>query len=91
MALRLNGETKQLLYIPGGFAHGFPVLSDKAVFSYKVYAYYHRESERTLDWNDKGLNIEWTLSEQKIQLTEKDRNGIPWEQLHQFEEAQWEA
>ena len=91
VVVRLNGESKQLFYIPRGFAHGFLVMSDKAVFSYKVDSYYHQESEWTLDWNDKRLKIEWPLNEQEIQLSEKDRNGMPWEKLNFCNKSQWEA
>ena len=91
VAVRLNGENKQLFYIPRGFAHGFLVMRDKAVFSYKVDSYYHYESERTLNWNDKELKIKWPLTEQEIQLSEKDGNGMPWEKLSLKKKTDWEA
>ena len=90
VAVRLNGETKQLLYIPRGFAHGFLVMNEKAVFSYKVDSYYHHLSERSLDWNDKELKINWPLKVNEIQLSKKDSNGIPWEKLSFFEKSEWE-
>ena len=90
VALRLNGELKQLFYIPKGFAHGFLVMSKKAVFSYKVDSYYHPLSERSLNWNDKELKINWPLNEYEIQLSKKDFNGISWEKLCFFEKKEWE-
>ena len=91
VALKINGKQKQMLYVPRGFAHGFLVLSENAVISYKVDAYYHPESERTLDWKDKTLNIKWPLSESEIFLSEKDKNGTPWRKLPQFDQKQWES
>jgi dTDP-4-dehydrorhamnose 3,5-epimerase len=91
VALKINGKQKQMLYVPRGFAHGFLVLSENAVISYKVDAYYHPESERTLDWKDKTLNIKWPLAESEIFLSEKDKNGTPWRKLPQFDQKQWES
>ena len=53
----LTAENHHQLWIPVGFAHGFLVLSEKAVFSYKVDSYYHPPSERSLSWNDKEIKI----------------------------------
>jgi len=90
VALRLNGEMKQLLYIPRGFAHGFLVMSEKAVFSYKVDSYYYPPSERSLNWNDNELKIRWPLKENQIQLSKKDINGMSWEKISFFEKTEWE-
>ena len=91
VALKLNGEQKQMLYVPRGFAHGFLVLSEQAVFSYKVDAYYNPRSEQTLNWNDKGFNIKWPLAVSDILLSEKDQNGISWEKMPLFDKKDWEA
>lgn len=58
----LNDETKEQLYIPVGFAHGFLVLSEEAVVQYKVSAPYSKEHERGIIWNDSDLQIPWGVS-----------------------------
>jgi dTDP-4-dehydrorhamnose 3,5-epimerase len=71
---RLSAANNRLLWIPPGFAHGFYVLSDAAVFQYKCTDYYAPEFERAIRWNDAELGIEWPLIEgrQPI-LSERDR------------------
>ena len=59
-------------YIPEGFAHGFVVLSDTAVFSYKCDNYYMKESERGLIYNDSELNINWQLDKENLKISKKD-------------------
>jgi len=59
--VRLNSELKQQLYVPPGFAHGYCVLSETALFSYKCTEYYHPEDEYSLLWNDPDLGIEWPV------------------------------
>jgi dTDP-4-dehydrorhamnose 3,5-epimerase len=73
--LELNGESKKQLFIPRGFAHGFSVLSETAVFSYKCDNYYNRESERSINLNDPGLGIDWKLGNSAPLVSEKDRNA----------------
>lgn len=58
----LTGEGKEQLYVPPGFAHGFCVLSDTALFQYKCTDKYSPESERGIIWNDKTLNICWPVN-----------------------------
>ncbi|MEZ4739271.1 MAG: dTDP-4-dehydrorhamnose 3,5-epimerase [Flavobacteriales bacterium] len=57
--VRLDGSTKELLWIPPGFAHGFVALEDRTIFAYKCTAYYQPSAERTILWNDPELGIEW--------------------------------
>src|SRR5690606_25959925 len=71
--VELSPENKLQLYVPRGFGHGFSVLSETAVFSYKCDNFYHKESEGSVIWNDKDLNIDWKLPENDILLSEKDR------------------
>ena len=59
--VELNEETKNQLWIPPGFAHGFSVLSDSAVFSYKCSSIYNKQSERAILFNDSSLNIDWKV------------------------------
>lgn len=58
----LDAEKQNQFYIPEGFAHGFYVLSDTAVFTYKCTDFYHPEDEGGLMWNDTEINIDWKLS-----------------------------
>lgn len=69
----LSGENKKQFFIPRGFAHGFVVLSDKAVFSYKVDNYYNPDYDDGIIYNDKEVNINWEISENEIKLSEKDK------------------
>lgn len=69
----LSAENKTQLFVPKGFGHGFVVLSETAVFSYKVDGYYHAESDSGIIWNDSDLNIDWQIDIGKISLSEKDK------------------
>jgi len=70
--VELTPENKLQLYVPRGFGHGFSVLSETAIFAYKCDNFYNKESEGSVIWNDKDLNIDWKLPEEVIQLSEKD-------------------
>lgn len=72
----LSEENKKLFYIPEGFAHGFLVLSDEAIFNYKCTNFYSPEYEGGIMWNDPAINIEWPIEGIKnILLSEKDKNN----------------
>ncbi len=71
--VELTAENKRQFYIPRGFAHGFSVLSDIAIFTYKCDNFYNKESEGGILWNDTDLNIDWKLPIEVIQLSEKDK------------------
>ena len=73
VAVELSAENKRQLYIPRGFAHGFVVLSDEAVFSYKVDNYYNFEAERGIIYSDSFINIDWNIDNSDIKLSEKDK------------------
>lgn len=70
----LSNENHKQLYIPKGFAHGFYTLSDKAIINYKCDKYYCPEAEDGITWDDKDINIEWPIIDNKIILSEKDSN-----------------
>lgn len=72
VSLELSEDNKLQLFIPRGFAHGFIVLSDNAIFSYKCDNFYNKESEGGIIYNDKDLNIDWVLSESEYIVSEKD-------------------
>lgn len=74
-AIKLSEENKLQLFIPRGFAHGFIVLSEKAVFQYKCDNYYMPEHEGALLWSDPALGIDWLLPEDEIVLSEKDKHN----------------
>ncbi len=68
----LSEDNKKMLFIPGGFAHGFVVLSDEAELLYKAGGEYSPESERGILWSDKDLNINWGIDFEPV-LSEKDK------------------
>lgn len=72
---RLSAQTKNMLWVPAGFAHGFCVLSDFAEVLYKATDFYAPEHERSIAWNDPELKIEWPLSGPPI-LSRKDAAGL---------------
>lgn len=71
VAFKLSDVSKRLLYIPEGFAHGFSVLSDEAIVSYKCSDYYNKEGERGIRWDDPLIRIHWDVA--RPILSEKDR------------------
>ena len=74
VTVELTGDNKKQLFVPRGFAHGFSVLSETAVFAYKVDNAYAPEYDFGIRWNDKDLNIDWGLDESEVKLSEKDKN-----------------
>lgn len=70
--VELSAENNRQMLIPRGFAHGFSVLSESAVFSYKCDNLYNKASEGGIIYNDKKLNIDWKIEEEKQILSEKD-------------------
>ena len=72
VAVLLSGENKRQLFVPKGFAHGFLVLSDSAIFAYKVDNTYAPEFDAGIRWNDKVLNIQWELEESEVLVSAKD-------------------
>ena len=72
VAVELSEQNKQQLLVPRGFAHGFVVLSEEAIFSYKVDSYYSPEHDRGVAFNDKSLNIDWQIPVEDFKLSEKD-------------------
>lgn len=70
--VELSGENKRQFFIPRGFAHGFLVLSDEAIFTYKVDNVYAPQAEASIRWDDKDLNIEWPIKKEEVLTSEKD-------------------
>ena len=80
-ALELSGENHLQMFIPKGFAHGFAVLSDEAVFQYKCDEYYAPQSEGGVAWDDPDLAIDWQIPLEDVRLSEKDRNNPEFKAL----------
>jgi len=72
MAIELSAENKKQFLIPAGFAHGFSVLSETAEVSYKCDAFYHKESEGGIRYDDPTLNIDWLVPSEKAIVSAKD-------------------
>jgi len=72
VAVELSGENKRQLFVPRGFAHGFVVTSETAVFAYKVDNYYAPEYDRGVVYNDPSIGISWGVDVEKLLLSEKD-------------------
>lgn len=72
LKILLSQENKKQLFIPRGFAHGFLVLSENALFSYKCDNFYNREEEAGIIFNDPTLNIDWGRDLKDLKLSEKD-------------------
>jgi len=68
----LDGECKNMMWVPKGFAHGFVVMSETAVFAYKCDNYYAPSYDAGMMWNDPVLGIDWQLPEEEIRLSAKD-------------------
>jgi dTDP-4-dehydrorhamnose 3,5-epimerase len=76
VAVRLDSEKGETLWIPQGFGHAFLALTDVVGFSYKVTDYYHPAGERTILWNDPDLAIPWPIDADSVVVSDKDRQGV---------------
>ncbi len=74
VAVELSGENHRQFFIPRGFAHGFVVLSETALFQYKCDNFYAPQSEGAIAWDDPDLAIDWRIPADRILLSEKDRS-----------------
>jgi dTDP-4-dehydrorhamnose 3,5-epimerase len=74
VTLELSAENKRMLWIPEGFAHGFVVLSETAEFLYKTTDYWYPEHERSIQWNDSAIGINWQLESAPL-VSAKDAKG----------------
>ena len=68
----LSDENKRQFFIPRGFAHGFLVLSDEAIFTYKVDNVYAPQAEAGIRWNDPDVGIQWPIAPQQVLTSDKD-------------------
>jgi dTDP-4-dehydrorhamnose 3,5-epimerase len=74
-AIELNAESGEMLWIPTGFGHAFLALTDQVGFAYKVTDYYSPGGERTIQWNDPDIAIQWPIDPAEAIVSEKDRGG----------------
>jgi dTDP-4-dehydrorhamnose 3,5-epimerase len=85
ISVRLSGDNKRQLWVPQGFAHGFVVLSETAIFSYKCDNYYAPDYDAGLACDDADLNIDWLIPEEYIKLSEKDTMHPKLDEAYCFE------
>ena len=83
VGVELSDSNKRQLWVPEGFAHGFYVLSQEAIFSYKCTNYYAPEHDRNVAWNDPTLSIEWPL-QGVPSLSLKDENAIAFDKAEVY-------
>ncbi|WP_294630778.1 dTDP-4-dehydrorhamnose 3,5-epimerase [uncultured Bacteroides sp.] len=81
----LSEENKRQFFIPRGFAHGFAVLSEEAIFTYKVDNKYAPQAEASILYNDETLGIDWPLAESQMLLSAKDKAGTAFKDAVYFE------
>lgn len=83
--VELSEENKRQFFIPRGFAHGFLVLSDEAIFCYKVDNAYAPEHECSIKFNDPSIGIKWPIDESQMNLSQKDTVGVAFRDAVYFD------
>ncbi len=89
VAVLLSADNKRQFFVPRGFAHGFIVLSDSAIFQYKVDNVYAPDYDDGIIYNDFDLKIDWKLPAEMIQLSEKDKNHKQLKERKLFDKASY--
>lgn len=84
ISVELSAENKRQFFIPRGFAHGFLVLSEKAIFSYKIDNAYVPQAEMSVLYNDPALGIDWPISESQFIISEKDKQAVLFSEAEYF-------
>jgi len=84
VAVVLSAENHRQFFIPKGFAHGFSVLSERALFAYKCDELYHPEAEGGILLTDPDLNIDWQIPAEKMNLSQKDTKHPLFKELPQI-------
>lgn len=85
VSVLLTSENKRQLFIPRGFAHGFLVLSEEAVFTYKVDNIYAPQAETSILYSDPALKIDWPIADFQLILSEKDRRAVRFSEAEYFD------
>ena len=83
--VELSEENKRQLFIPRGFAHGFLVVSDEAVFTYKVDNVYAPQAEAGIAYDDPDIGISWPIDSNEVIVSEKDRKNIAFKDAELFD------
>lgn len=83
--VELSGENKKQFFIPRGFAHGFLVLSDEAIFTYKVDNAYAPTHEASIRFDDADLGIDWPMAPSEILTSKKDLEALPFSEAEYFD------
>lgn len=82
--VELSGENKRQFFIPRGFAHGFLVLSDEAIFTYKVDNVYSPENEASIRFDDPEIGIKWPMDSDEIMTSKKDLAAVSFKNAEYF-------
>lgn len=85
VAVELSEDNKRQFFIPRGFAHGFVVLSDDAIFTYKVDNVYAPQAEAGIKWNDETVNVEWPVPAADVVVSDKDDKAVALKDAEIFE------
>lgn len=85
VSVELSEENKRQFFIPRGFAHGFLVLSEEAIFTYKVDNGYAPQAEASIRFNDETVGIDWPVAESQLLLSEKDGHAVSFKDAEYFE------
>lgn len=84
VGVELSEENKRQFFIPHGFAHGFLVLSEEAIFTYKVDNAYAPQAEASIRYNDESVGIDWPVAESQLLLSEKDGHAVSFKDAEYF-------
>lgn len=84
VGVELSAENKRMFWVPQGFAHGFLTLEDDTDFLYKCDAPYAPQYEHSLAWDDPAIGIDWPTAGLEVQLSSKDREGLPLHEVEAF-------
>ncbi len=76
VSVELSEDNKRQFFIPRGFAHGFLVMSEEAIFTYKVDNVYAQQAEASIIYNDKDIHIDWPIAEEQTIMSAKDRMAV---------------
>ena len=85
VSVELSEENKRQFFIPRGFAHGFLVLSEEVIFTYKVDNGYAPQAEASIRFNDETVGIDWPVAESQLLLSEKDGHAVSFKDAEYFE------
>ena len=85
VSVELSEDNKRQFFIPRGFAHGFLVLSEEAIFTYKVDNAYAPQAEASVRYNDETIGIDWPIGEEQLLLSEKDARAVSFQDAEYFD------